>query len=463
MDMKRNLNGRILALVLLLALLMTSFSLPALAKTKTVNMLMSKVYTPSSDGDFKKATTKVTGPITLKVGQAICLSPDFAYNGQSAAWLSARAGSAPTEQKYYPSDFRVKIKAIREGSMNISWSQSATDTKTETVRVNVIPADAVDPQSVAFEEGKTITVSVGDEISLHPVLTPANAGSSFRYKSSKPKIAEVTSYYGAVTAKAEGTAKITVTTDNKKTTTITVKVVDKKKPTAVSITNGKTVTITEGETVQLDTAFTPDTAVTTLTWKSSKPKIAKVSSSGLVEGLAKGTAKITVTTKNKKTATITVKVKKDTEGMYERWANPQFDRSYWTNNPTPEQVYKAMLAMKSQYPEGKHFNNNDYYLWQAKGVYYEYVGAGCVAFAFILSDAAFGYLPYREYTDVNAIRVGDILRVDNDSHSVIVLKVTSKNVTVAEGNYNSSVHWNRTITKSKLKKTMNYAFTRYPG
>ena len=85
-----------------------------------------------------------------------------------------------------------------------------------------------------------------------------------------------------------------------------------------------------------------------------------------------------------------------------------------------------------------------------------------MAFAYILSDAAFGHLPARMHSNVDAIRVGDVLRVDNDSHSVVVLKVSSKSITVAEGNYNNSIHWGRTISLSTLKKTLDYVETRYP-
>ena len=128
-------------------------------------------------------------------------------------------------------------------------------------------------------------------------------------------------------------------------------------------------------------------------------------------------------------------------------------------NLSPEAVYQAMIALKETYPEGMRWTNDNFYAWKG-GIYSG--GYGCAGFAFMLSDAAFGNLKAREYFDVNAIRTGDILRVDNDSHSVIVLSVNSEYVTIAEGNYNSSIHWGRKITISELNYTMNYALTRYP-
>lgn len=127
--------------------------------------------------------------------------------------------------------------------------------------------------------------------------------------------------------------------------------------------------------------------------------------------------------------------------------------------PTQEEAYQAMIALKSQYPEGMKWNNSNSYRWHGSNM----IGAGCVGFAFILSDAAFGTLPARtlynfEYSDV---RVGDILRINNDTHSVIVLEVKDSGVVIAEGNYNNSIHWGRTLSKATVE-TADYLMTRYP-
>ena len=86
---------------------------------------------------------------------------------------------------------------------------------------------------------------------------------------------------------------------------------------------------------------------------------------------------------------------------------------------------------------------------------------GCEAFALELSDAAFDGQPVSEHHDISRIRVGDILRINNDTHSVIVLEVRSDGVVIAEGNYNSSVHWERFLTTSELQSSLDYIWTRY--
>lgn len=149
--------------------------------------------------------------------------------------------------------------------------------------------------------------------------------------------------------------------------------------------------------------------------------------------------------------------------------------------PTPTEVYEAMTALKEQdgYKEGTPWTNDEPYS-DSKG-YYHWKGGplgganisavGCVAFAFILSDAAFGSLPARMYAEgeftYEDIKVGDILRVSNDVHTVIVLEVTDAGVVVAEGNistgdHKGKVHWGRTISKEEVMSNTSHYITRYP-
>lgn len=150
--------------------------------------------------------------------------------------------------------------------------------------------------------------------------------------------------------------------------------------------------------------------------------------------------------------------------------------------PTPAEVYKAMIALKDQdaYKEGTIWTNDEpysaskgYYRWKGGtfgGV--NIVGAGCAAFAFVLSDAAFGSLPAMMYAAGNFkyedIKPGDILRVNNDAHTVIVLEVSDVGVVVAEGNISTGgnkgrVHWGRAISKTEVMNSTSHYITRYPA
>ncbi len=149
--------------------------------------------------------------------------------------------------------------------------------------------------------------------------------------------------------------------------------------------------------------------------------------------------------------------------------------------PTPTEVYEAMIALKDreEYKEGTPWTDDEpysdtkgYYRWKGGllgGV--NIVAVGCVAFAFILSDEAFGALPARMYAEgsftFEDIKVGDILRVNNDTHTVIVLEVNDAGVVVAEGNISTGdhqgrVHWGRAISKEVVMSNTSHYITRYP-
>jgi hypothetical protein len=131
-------------------------------------------------------------------------------------------------------------------------------------------------------------------------------------------------------------------------------------------------------------------------------------------------------------------------------------------------VYDRIVAQKSRYPEGMTWTNDNpsggykFYGYKNAGGYLMY-GFGCAAFAFEMSDVAFGSsLPAVDHHDWNNVKVGDILRINDDTHSVIVLKVDGDIATVAEGNYNSSIHWGRKIKLSDYSSSsLNYITTRW--
>lgn len=123
-------------------------------------------------------------------------------------------------------------------------------------------------------------------------------------------------------------------------------------------------------------------------------------------------------------------------------------------------VYEKIIAKKTEYPEGMSWTNDNFYAWNG-GIYYG--GYGCAGFAFLLSDAAFGTLPARIHYDLSKVKVGDILRINNDSHSVIALEVHEDYLIIAEGNYNSSIHWGRKIPFSQIINDPKLEImTRYP-
>lgn len=107
--------------------------------------------------------------------------------------------------------------------------------------------------------------------------------------------------------------------------------------------------------------------------------------------------------------------------------------------PSPSEVYDILIGMQTEYPEGKYWTDasSGTYLWKGgTGNNREIanMGTGCVYFCFHLSDKAFGTLPariyYRGQFKISDIKTGDLLRVENNRHSVIVLRVYDQSVVI---------------------------------
>ena len=123
------------------------------------------------------------------------------------------------------------------------------------------------------------------------------------------------------TKKPTTTTKKPTTTTKKPTTTTKKPTTTTKKPTTTKPTNKviaitsvkinqKSLTVVTGKTGKLTATINPSntTQSKALTWSSSNTKIATVDKNGVVKGIKKGTANITVKTSNGKTATVKVTV-----------------------------------------------------------------------------------------------------------------------------------------------------------
>lgn len=122
------------------------------------------------------------------------------------------------------------------------------------------------------------------------------------------------------------------------------------------------------------------------------------------------------------------------------------------------EAYDILMQIKTEYPEGTSWGDDKQYV---SGIRYGY---GCAAFVFMVQDRLYG-APAKPHTintlDIRALRVGDHIRLDGNTHSVIVLKNNGDSIDVAEGNYNSKVHWGRRISADELRRSFVYAESCY--
>ncbi len=175
---------------------------------------------------------------------------------------------------------------------------NSTEAITEKNEESDVEADGVslDKESISLTKGGSETLTA--------TITPADTtDKSLTWSSSDMGVATVSD--GVVTAIGAGTATITVTTANGKSATceVTVTVV------ALGVTLDRSaIQINVGEASALVATVSPaDTTDKALTWSSSDTSVAAVSD-GVVTAIGAGTATITVTTANGKSATCSVTV-----------------------------------------------------------------------------------------------------------------------------------------------------------
>ena len=196
----------------------------------------------------------------------------------------------------------------------------------------------VDVEKVSLNKSAT-TLTEGESETLTATITPSNAtgDKTVKWSSSNEAVAAVDSN-GKVTAKKAGTAVITATSSNGKTAGCTVTVKQKEIAiTGISL-NKSTTSLTEGESETLTATITPLNATgdKTVKWSSSNEAVAAVDSNGKVTAKKAGTAVITATSSNGKTAgcTVTVKQKdtytglRDVNGTLTYFNNGQADKTY---------------------------------------------------------------------------------------------------------------------------------------
>lgn len=129
--------------------------------------------------------------------------------------------------------------------------------------------------------------------------------------------------------------------------------------------------------------------------------------------------------------------------------------------PTEEEAYKRLIALKADYPEGMRWTNDNRYPDN------EYGSRGCAAFVLICQDTVFGDdLMGHSIYSFDELKVGDSVRIGTKTtpggyHSVIVLEKKDNSIIVVEGNYNSTIHWGREITRDSLEDEGFNAYTYY--
>ncbi|WP_066371649.1 DUF4350 domain-containing protein [Bacillus sp. FJAT-27264] len=280
-----------------------------------------------SPKDSSGEDTPVTGvtldkaTLNLKAGESdelkATVTPDKASN-KAVTWSTSNADVATV-------DASGKVTAIAEGTATIKVTTE--DGKFEaTSEVTVSPKDSSGedtPVTGVTLDKATLNLKAGESDELKATVTPDKASNkAVTWSTSNAKVATVDAS-GKVTAIAEGTATIKVTTEDGKfeaTSEVTVSPKDssgENTPVTGVTLDKATLNLKAGESDELKATVTPDKASNkAVTWSTSNAGVATVDASGKVTAIAEGTATITATTEDGKfqaTSEVTV-TKSDTSG-----------------------------------------------------------------------------------------------------------------------------------------------------
>ncbi len=201
-----------------------------------------------------------------------------------------------------------EIIAISPGTATVTVTTDDGG-KTATATVNVIKP-IVSVESITINKEST-DIYVGDNEQLYATISPANAtNQNVNWSSSNTNIVTVSSS-GLIVGIREGNATITATSeDGNKSAVINVNVNTKNVPVDNIYLSKTNTNLYVGGSEQLHAILDPvDATNQNVSWISSNTGVVTVSQTGLIEGIKKGSATVTVTSEDgNKSAAINVSV-----------------------------------------------------------------------------------------------------------------------------------------------------------
>ena len=264
-----------------------------------------------TDNDMK-ATCEVTVapeptdisliPENLELGVGQTKQLTYSFIPEDAATLQLTWKSSNPEVAIVNENGEVSTKAEGTTRISVTTANGVTGSCDVTVRPG--------PSSISISES-SLSLHIGDEVSLSYNVLPTNAIYTIAWSSSSPDIVTV-SNEGKVNAKNVGSAKITLSTDNGLSSSCDVSVYPA--PTDISL-DKTSLNLLVGQSDSLIYTVLPTNALYTVSWDSNAPKVATVKV-GRIEARSGGTAYITVTTDNGKKDSCKVVVTPEPSGVF---------------------------------------------------------------------------------------------------------------------------------------------------
>ena len=294
-----------------------------------------------------------------------------------------------------------RVKGVAEGTANITVSVVDSNYKPEQVTLQVTVSEKKIEITEVLLNKDAETLTEGDTITLSAEVLPYDTtySKNVSWSSSNEAVATV-SADGTVTAKSAGIAIITATSENGMTASCTITVEKKLIPITEVYLDKSSATLTEGDTATLTATVLPENTTYSkdVSWSSSNSAVATVDANGTVTAKSAGTAVITATTENGKTASCTVTVNKkntytglrDVDGQLKYFNNGNIDTTYtgfadyegnryYVSNGVVDTTYTSLILDNGNwvYVENGKVNNDYTGLVNYEGLWF-YVSDGTI-------------------------------------------------------------------------------------
>ena len=294
-----------------------------------------------------------------------------------------------------------RVKGVAEGTANITVSVVDSNYKPEQVTLQVTVSEKKIEITEVLLNKDAETLTEGDTITLSAEVLPYDTtySKNVSWSSSNEAVATV-SADGTVTAKSAGIAIITATSENGMTASCTITVEKKLIPITEVYLDKSSATLTEGDTATLTATVLPENTTYSkdVSWSSSNSAVATVDANGTVTAKSAGTAVITATTENGKTASCTVTVNKkntytglrDVDGQLKYFNNGNIDTTYtgfadyegnryYVSNGVVDTTYTSLILDNGNwvYVENGKVNNDYTGLVNYEGLWF-YVDNGTI-------------------------------------------------------------------------------------
>lgn len=185
------------------------------------------------------------------------------------------------------------VLGVKAGTARVYASAGG---KTSYCNITVTPK-IIQAESIELDISH-LDLIVDDNFQLKATLKPDNTSDKTTLWSTSDNNIVTVSSSGVVTAKGIGTAIITVrNTDGSKTASCTVSVKAKEIPVTSIILSNSSLSMIEGETSTLQATISPSNSTNQeVSWLSSDPSVATISSTGVITAIIAGTTTITCMT-----------------------------------------------------------------------------------------------------------------------------------------------------------------------